>query len=197
GGSFSWECDHVKAHGADCSHGFKLVHGDSARAHRIDHALIFGNRDEGTRKTTHARACHHAALLDCIVKQCERRGGAMGADLIQDVRNRIAQFCSRSQGKVHDAKWHAQALSGHIAHQLTGASDLKGGLFNLFGNLVQGSTGEIAQGAVNDAGARYADGDHAIWLLDAVESTGHEWVISDGVCKDHELRAGDCRIIFG
>src|SRR5699024_7785506 len=142
-----------------------LVHGDSARAYGIDHALVFGNRDEGTRKTTHARACHHAALLDCIVKQCERRGGAMSTDLIQthvlqDMRNRIAQSCSRSQGKVLDAKWHAHELSGLNAHQQTGASDLKGRLFYLYGNLIQGSTGERSQGAVNDAGGRYADGDY-------------------------------------
>src|SRR5699024_3649137 len=116
-------------------------------------------------------------------KQYQSSGGAVGTDLIQahvlqDVCNGVTQLGGRSQRQVHDAEGNSQALSGHVAHQLTSAGDLKGCLLNLFCNLIQRCTGEVAQRAVYNAGARDTDGDDAVWLFNAVESTCHKWVIA-------------------
>src|SRR5699024_3158317 len=186
GRGITWKRDHVKANGADCSHGFKLVHRNCTGAYRIDHAFIFRDRDKGTRQTTNTGTCHHAALLNCIVKQRECRGGAMRSDFVQahvlhDVRDRVTQLRGRSQRTVHDAKGHAETLCGHVAHQLASAGDLKRCLLDLFSNLIQGSARKVAQRAVNNAGARDSDGYDVIWLLNAVEGTSHERIITYGV----------------
>ena len=109
----------------------------------------------------------------------------------------IAELGGWCQGKVNDAEGNAKALGGHVAHELTCTRDLKRGLLDLLGNLIQGGTLEVAQRTVNHAGAGNAHGNHAIRFLDAVEGTRHEWVVAHGVCKDHKLGTGDRRLILG
>ena len=125
------------------------------------------------------------------------RSDLVQAHVLQDVRDRVAQLRGRSQRKVHDAKRHAEALCGHVAHQLASAGDLKRCLLDLFSNLIQGSARKVAQRAVNNAGARDSDGYDAIWLLNAVEGTSHERIIAHGVGKDDELCTSNCRVILG
>src|SRR5699024_1779689 len=131
----------------------------------------------------------------------QRRGGAVGTDLVQahaleHVCHRVSHLGGRCQGEVDDAEGNTEALGGHRADQLACAGDLEGSLLDLLGNLVEGGTSHRGDRVVDHTGARDADGDHRVQLLDAVEGTSHERVITDRVGEDYELRTGDGGLVL-
>ena len=185
--------DHVEADRADTGHGLKLLERESACLDGGDHARIFGDGDEGTRKTANAGAGHNAALLDGVVQHCEGTCGAGAtagahANDLENAGNGVAYGGGGGKGKVHDALFHAQAAGSFAAHELSGARDLKGGLLDLLGNFHhRGGVGKLLQGGGHDAGAGDADVDNGICLAATVHGTCHKGRVLDHVGKADEL----------
>ena len=75
--------DHVEAHRAHAGHGFELLDGQAIGRSRVDHVLVFGDRDERAGQAAHVGGRHDAALLDLVVEHGERRRGAGSADLFE------------------------------------------------------------------------------------------------------------------
>ena len=54
-GRVAGDCDHIQPHAANAGHRFELIEGDFACLRRADHADVFGNGYERTRKPANAR----------------------------------------------------------------------------------------------------------------------------------------------
>ena len=194
--------DHVEAHRAYAGHGLKLLEGQATGRSRVDHVLVFGDRDERPRQAAHVGGRHNAALLDLVVEHGERRCGAgsadlFEADLLQHFAHGVAHGRGRGERQVDDAERDAEASGRLLGHELSDARDLeRGALDGLAQELEVLALGRI-QCAGDDTRTGNAHVDHGVALGDAVEAAGHERVVVRHVAEGHELDAAVGVVVGG
>ena len=202
GGGVAGDGDHVEAHRAYAGHGFELLDGQATGRSRVDHVLVFGDRDERAGQAAHVGGRHDAALLDLIVEHGERRCGAgsadlLEADLLQHFTHRVAHSRGRGERQVDDAERNAEAAGCFLGHKLADARDLeRGALDGLAQELEVLALGRI-ECAGDHAGAGDTDVDDRVALGDAVEASGHKRVVVRHVAEGHELDAAVGVVVGG
>ena len=87
---------------------------------------------------------HYAALLNCVVEHCEARGrtvaaAALEADLLEDMRDGVADSGCRGKGEVNDTERNAESLGSFRTNELTHSCDLERSLFYYVGKLREGA----------------------------------------------------------
>ena len=145
---------------------------------------------------------HQAALLDRVVEQGQRRGGAeRAADLkahrLEHAGHAVALGRRRRKRQVHHAEGHAQPAGGLLRDKLAHARDAEGGFLDGFGHDVEGLTLHALQRVVHDARAGNAHVYDAFRLAHAGDGAGHEGVVLHGVGKDDELGAAEAAGVGG
>ena len=174
--------DHIEADGAYAGHRLELLDVESTGLDGIDHTLILGNRDERAAESADGAGRHDTALLHLIVqhRQCggrARRTGALESHRLQDIRNRITDGRRRCEGEVNDAERNTELTARLLRYQLAYAGDLKRGLLDQFGQLLEIEVLRVLQCITYDARSGDADVQDAVCLGNAMEGTGHERVI--------------------
>ena len=201
-GGVSRNGNHVEADGAYAGHGFELLDGQATGRSRVDHVLVFGDRDERAGQAAHVGGRHDAALLHLVVEHGERRCGAgsadlLEADLLKHFADGVAYGRGRREGKVDDAEWNAKATGCLLCHQLADARDLeRSALDGLAQELEVLALGRI-QCAGDDTRTGNAHVDHGVALGDAVEAASHERIVVRHVAEGHELDAAVGVVVGG
>ncbi len=112
-----------------------------------------------------------------------------------DFADAVADAGGGGEGEVDDAEGDVFAFGDVAADEFAGASDAVGGVFDLFGDFVEGGAGvgaqELFNGAFDDAGAADADVDDALGFTGAEHGTGHEGVVFGHVGEDDNLGAAE------
>ena len=201
-GGVSRNGNHVEADGAHAGHGLKLFDLQAAIGCRVDHVLVFGDRDERTRQATHVAGGHDAALLDLVVEHGQGRGSAgsadlFEADLLKHFADGVAYGRGRREGKVDDAEWNAKATGCLLCHQLADARDLERGALDGFAQELEILALGLVQCTGDHTRAGNADVDDRVAFGDAVEAAGHERVVVRHVAEGHELDAAVGVVVGG
>ena len=194
--------NHVEADGAHAGHGLKLFDLQAAIGCRVDHVLVFGDRDERAGQAAHVGGRHNAALLHLVVEHGERRCGAgsadlFEADLLKHFADGVAYGRGRREGKVDDAEWNAKATGCLLCHQLADARDLERGALDGFAQELEVLALGRIQCAGDDTRTGNAHVDHGVAFGDAVEAAGHERVVVRHVAEGHELDAAVGVVVGG
>ena len=194
--------NHVKADGAYAGHSLELFDLQAAVVGRVDHVLVFGDRNERAGQAAHIGGRHDAALLHLVVEHGERGGGAWGAhlfeaDLLQHFADGVAHGGGRGEREVDDAEWHSESAGGLLGHQLADARDLERGALDGFAQEFEVFALGLVERAGDHAGAGNADVDDRVTFGHAVEAACHERVVVRGVAERHELHATVGIIVCG
>ena len=201
-GGVSRNGDHVEADGAHAGHGLKLFDLQAAIGCRVDHVLVFGDRDERTRQAAHVGGRHNAALLHLVVEHGERRGSAgsadlFEADLLQHFAHRVAYSRGRGERQVDDAERDAEASGRLLGHELADARDLERGALDGFAQELEVLALGRIQCAGDDTRTGNAHVDHGVALGHAMEAACHERVVVRHVAEGHELDAAVGVVVGG
>ena len=145
---------------------------------------------------------HDAAFFDRVIEESQSRCRAVGtaafkAHLFQNPRNGIPLCRGWREGKIDDPERHAQPLGGFARNELPHAGDFERGLFDRFGDHVEGLALAALQRVIDHAGSADADVDDALPFADAVERTRHERVVLHRVGKNDELGAAEAAVCGG
>ena len=201
-GGVSRNGDHVEADGAHAGHGLKLFDLQAAIGCRVDHVLVFGDRDERAGQAAHVGGRHNAALLHLVVEHGERRGSAwcanlFEADLLKHFADGVAYGRGRRERKVDDAEWNAKATGCLLCHQLADARDLERGALDGFAQELEILALGRIQCAGDDTRTGNADINHRVAFGHAMEAACHERVVVRHVAEGHELDAAVGVVVGG
>ena len=129
---------------------------------------------------------HHAALLHCVIQQCQRGSRTVSAaDLqthfLQNPGNAVPHRGSRSKTQVHNSERHIQPLGCLYAHDLTHTGNAESSLFDGLRHHIEGLTLDALQCVIHHAGSGHTHIQHALRLTHTMERTGHEGVVLHSV----------------
>ena len=200
GGGVSGEHDHVEADGADGGHAFEFFEAEGAVGEGELEGVVFHGGDECAGEAADGGGGEGAAFFDGVVEHHDGGDGAGAADLLDahglvDFADGVADLGGGGEGEVEDAEGDAEAFGDVAADELAGAGDAVGGVFDFFGDFVEGGVGvggeEFFDGAFDDAGAGDACVDDDVGLACAEEGAGHEGVVFGDVCEDDHFGAAE------
>ena len=202
GGGVAGDGDHVQSHRTYAGHRLQLFQRQRPLLHGMDHSLVLAHRDERAGKAAHIGRRHDAPLLDLIVEERQRGGGAgrargLKADLLKDLRHRVADGRRRGERQVDDAKGDAEAAGGLLRHELPHARDLESGLFDRLAEHFKVLSAHLLQGGLHHARSGNADVDHRVRFGHAVERTRHKGVVVRRVAEHDELGAAQAAVFPG
>ncbi len=189
----------TRAHGG---HGFQLFHGQAPHSAAWIMPSSSTDGDEGAGQAAHVVGGHHAALLDRVVQQGQRRPSCRSSRSSPGpISSRMFATLNRPrrgrgrQRQVHDAGGHAQpprrrgSPTSWPTRVILNAVRLTSSATVVHAGRPLGSWG---QRRAHRARAGDAHVDHAVRLARAVERARHEGVVLRRVAEDDQLGRARC-----
>ena len=159
---------------------------------RINHALIFTDRNKCTTQTSHIGRCHNTTFFHLVVQhgkgcRCSRSTYPLKSDLLQNLCNTVPYCRSWCKGKIHNTKRDSQSCRSFSCHKLTHSRDFECGLLDCLTKVLKSFSTHFFQCLLNYTWSADSYIDNCICLCHSKECTRHKRIIIRCITENHQL----------